>query len=138
MKWKIGYIDGSFDIFHSGHANILHRAASMCDILYVGVASDQIHHEKKGAPMQPYEVRADVISRLDCVRAVITHNAFDEIDYDDLGINVRFVGTDHGSWGVEQVKGLMWCIRNGVAIIHIPYTEGICSTEIKEGLRELS
>jgi ethanolamine-phosphate cytidylyltransferase len=42
---KIVYIDGDFDMFHSGHADVLKRAKAMGDYLVVGVHSDEVVSE---------------------------------------------------------------------------------------------
>ena len=46
-KYKIGYTQGTFDMFHIGHLNLLHQASVLCDTLIVGVNSDQLVNEYK-------------------------------------------------------------------------------------------
>jgi cytidyltransferase-like protein len=41
-KKIIVYTDGVYDLFHIGHLNMLHNAASLCDRLIVGVHSDSV------------------------------------------------------------------------------------------------
>lgn len=142
---KIGYIDGSWDLFHAGHANILFKAKERCDYLIVGVATDELHERKKGLPpLQTWAQRGRRVTKLSCVDQVIEHRYLDESDYQipiggeitggQFGIDIRFVGTDHGSFGEDQIHGLLWCIRNGVEICPLPYTQGISSTELRKEL----
>jgi len=46
-----GYIDGCFDIMHSGHYNAIRQAKSICDALVVGVHSDQEIAQNKAMPV---------------------------------------------------------------------------------------
>jgi len=45
---KIGYINGTWDLFHYGHVSILKKAKELCDYLVVGVFPSDVVKEKKG------------------------------------------------------------------------------------------
>lgn len=45
---KIVYIDGSFDILHVGHIEILKKAKSLGDFLIVGIHDDDLITQQKG------------------------------------------------------------------------------------------
>lgn len=45
---KTGIIFGTWDLFHAGHLNALINASYQCDLLWVGVYSDQVVNEYKG------------------------------------------------------------------------------------------
>lgn len=40
-KVQRGYIDGAFDLVHSGHFNAIRQAHSLCDELLIGANSDE-------------------------------------------------------------------------------------------------
>lgn len=44
---KIVYIDGSFDILHQGHIDVLRKAKAMGDFLYVGVYDNEVNFYSK-------------------------------------------------------------------------------------------
>lgn len=54
----IVYVDGVFDIIHSGHFNAIRQAKKLCDILYVGVNSDKDVHLAKGPTLMTCDERS--------------------------------------------------------------------------------
>ncbi|KAK8515556.1 hypothetical protein V6N13_139465 [Hibiscus sabdariffa] len=47
---RIVYIDGTFDLFHAGHVEILKKARQLGDFLLVGIHADHIVSEQRGMP----------------------------------------------------------------------------------------
>ena len=42
----LGYLSGTFDLFHIGHLNLIARASGMCDYLYSRSPSDSFLQER--------------------------------------------------------------------------------------------
>ncbi len=73
----VGLITGGMDPLHSGHINYIQAGAKLCDILVVGLNSDEWLTRKKGKSFMPIEERIAVVSALKGVDHVIT---FDDSD----------------------------------------------------------
>ena len=69
MKYKRGLITGCFDLFHHGHRKLFEHAKAECDVLIIGLASDDVVTHLKGAgrPIVPYAYR---LAMLEAVRFV--------------------------------------------------------------------
>eukprot|EP01104_Vermistella_antarctica_P017997 TRINITY_DN6537_c0_g1_i1.p1 TRINITY_DN6537_c0_g1~~TRINITY_DN6537_c0_g1_i1.p1 ORF type:complete len:426 (-),score=106.93 TRINITY_DN6537_c0_g1_i1:157-1401(-) len=63
---KVVYIDGAFDLFHSGHVEILRAARDKGDFLVVGVHDDQTINKHKGANYPLMNLQERVLSVLSC------------------------------------------------------------------------
>ena len=71
-KYKIGYVQGTFDLFHVGHLNLLRRAKERCDYLLIGVVSDELNKKFKNVyPYIPYKERAAIVAGCRYVDEVI-------------------------------------------------------------------
>jgi len=63
----LGYTCGYFDVLHIDHIRLLRQAASLCDELFIGLATDERVAEAKGHPIFPYEERKEMLIALDIV-----------------------------------------------------------------------
>ena len=70
---RIGFTNGCFDILHPGHVRLLTEARAVCDVLVVGLNSDDSVKRLKGLgrPVQEQQARAEVLAALEAVDAVV-------------------------------------------------------------------
>ena len=69
---KVSLVTGGFDPIHSGHLRYFERAKDLSGYLVVGLNTNEWLTKKKGQYFLPWVERADIISHLDMVDAVIT------------------------------------------------------------------
>ncbi|MBR6272355.1 MAG: SDR family NAD(P)-dependent oxidoreductase [Bacteroidales bacterium] len=132
---KIGYLSGTFDLFHIGHLNLLRNAKQHCDYLVVGVHKDASHKGKKA--FIPFEERMDIVRSIKFVDEVIPSEKEDcdvylkgIVKYDYL-----FVGSDYkGSERFNKYEQIF--ADTDVKIIYFPYTTGTSSTQLRDALEE--
>lgn len=126
---KIGYLSGTFDLFHVGHLNLLKRAKQHCDYLIVGVHPSAAHKGKE--TFIPFEERKQIVAACKYVDRVVEAcpedcDARDLYHYDRL-----FVGSDYK--GTERFKHYEEYFKDkGVEIVYFPYTQGTSSTQIRK------
>jgi len=80
MSMKI-FVNGTFDIIHRGHLELLNYAKSLGDFLLVGIDSDERVKEKKGStrPIHRQEERKFFLENLKAVNAVDIFSSDDEL-----------------------------------------------------------
>lgn len=130
---KIGYLSGTFDLFHIGHLNLLRRAKQYCDYLVVGVHQDATHKGKRA--FIPYEERVDIVGNIKYVDKVIPSEKEDSDVYAKgiLKYDYLFVGSDYQ--GTERFNRYeAYFADKGVKIIYFPYTQETNSTQLREAL----
>ncbi len=130
-QMKIGYLSGTFDLFHIGHLNLLKRAKAMCDFLVVGIHKDGAHKGK--TVFIPYEERAEIVKSIKCVDMVIPSKPEDADVYEQIKYHYLFVGSDYK--GTERFNRYEEFFKDkDVEIIYFPYTTGTSSTQLRDAL----
>lgn len=130
---KIGYLSGTFDLFHIGHLNLLRRAKQYCDYLVVGVHKDASHKGK--STFISFEERCEIVRNIKYVDQVIPSEREDcdvylkgIVKYDYLFVGSDYKGTERFN-RYEQIFA-----DKGVKIIYFPYTQGTSSSQLREAL----
>ena len=133
----IGYTQGTFDMFHIGHLNLIQNAKDLCDYLIVGVNSDELIKEYKNkAPIIPLYERLSIITALRYVDSAVSVNTLDKtISQRKYGYQKIFIGDDwkgNERWKLTEKELKLL----GASVIYLPYTENTSSTLLREKLRD--
>ncbi|MDB9972519.1 adenylyltransferase/cytidyltransferase family protein [Oceanospirillaceae bacterium] len=121
---------GTFDLFHSGHLNILKQAKSLGTYLIVAVSTDDLVRTYKEEPIMTFEDRCNIIKSIIYVDEVVGQTSlFDVTQFKSLDADYFVVGNDWES--NTSNKGLNW-FRDNQKLKFIPYTKGLSTTKIKE------
>jgi D-beta-D-heptose 7-phosphate kinase/D-beta-D-heptose 1-phosphate adenosyltransferase len=97
VKMKV-FVNGSFDVLHIGHLDLLNYAKSLGDFLHVAIDSDRRISEKKGAD-RPFNSQNNRKALMENLKAVDQVSVFDS-DQELINIvqeyepHVMLVGSD--------------------------------------------
>ncbi len=132
-EYKIGYTQGVYDMFHIGHLNLLLNAKAHCEHLVVGVNADAlVQSYKHKTPVIDEESRRTIVENIKPVDECIIAHTLDKMEMHELvKFDVIFIGSDwkgNPRW-VETEKQLA---AVGAEVYYLPYTDGICSTELRQ------
>ena len=132
-KYKLGYTQGTFDLFHIGHLNLLHQAKELCESLIVGVNTDQLVSDyKHKVPVVNERDRAAIITELRCVDKVVMCDTLKKTDaWQRLHFDAIFIGSDwkgNARWAQTE-KDLA---PLGADVVYLKHTEGISSTLLRD------
>jgi rfaE bifunctional protein nucleotidyltransferase chain/domain len=128
-KEVIVYTDGSFDLFHIGHINILRKSKALGTKLIVGVNTDKLHKSYKSEfPIIPFKQRVQMLKACKYVDKIVPQHKLSSIaNLKKHKINIVTVGSD---WKNKHVEGLEFAKKNGIKVIYFPYTKGVTTSEI--------
>lgn len=128
---KIGYLSGTFDLFHIGHLNLLRRAKQHCDYLIVGV-----HNSGKWKGKEtfiPLEERKAIVGACKYVDKVVDSCPEDSDAWSLWHYDLLFVGSDYK--GTERFQRYEEYFKDkGVEIVYFPYTQTTSSTQIRKAI----
>ena len=136
-KYKVGYVQGSFDMFHIGHLNLIKNAKSICDYLIVGVNSDELMKSfKHKTPIIPEDERLEIIEAIRYVDEahIVTNRdkleALDKFHYQALFMGDDWKGTDFYKKVEQQLK------EKNAEVVYFPYTKTTSSTLLRDAIYE--
>lgn len=139
---KLVTVNGSFDLLHAGHLDLLEEAKERGDVLFVGLNSDNSVREGKGndRPYIPEQERAALLAALECVDyVVIIDGPYTEVQnmlLQAVQPQVHVNGSEYGEpekwveWPVMQEVG-----AEGYVVSHRP---GLATSDIVQKIRTRS
>ena len=138
-KYKIGYTDGVYDLFHIGHLNMIQTAKTLCEYLIVGVHGDDVVEE--------YKHHKPIINEIDRRRIIESVKGVDRAEInrfrDKLKLwelyhfDVVFIGDDwKGTQRWNHFEKVL--AERNVDVVYVPYTQGISTTDIKKKIISIS
>lgn len=130
------YTGGTFDLFHSGHVNLLRKCAMLGSVT-VALNTDEFIEEYKGKPpVCSYDERAEVLLSCKWVDEVVPNLGGADSKPSILMVrpDIIAIGTD---WARKDYYAQMqftqdWLDRENISLIYIPYTWSISTTQLKE------
>jgi len=131
-KILVGYLSGTFDLFHIGHLNILKKAKEYCDYLIVGVHYDASHKNKD--TFIPFEERMSIVGACRYVDQVVQSPSEDSEAWDIYRYDLLFVGSDYK--GSERFAKYEKYLKNKAKIIYFDYTKTTSSTQLRETIEK--
>ena len=136
-KYKIGYTDGVYDLFHIGHLNMIQAAKNQCEYLIVGVHGDDVVKEYK--PFYPIineNERKRIIESIKGVDKAVINRFRDKMKlwelykFDVIFIGDDWKGTDRWINFEKELNAI------NVDVIYVPYTKGISTSDIRRKILE--
>jgi D-beta-D-heptose 7-phosphate kinase/D-beta-D-heptose 1-phosphate adenosyltransferase len=132
---RVVFTNGVFDLLHPGHVRYLQAARREGDLLIVAVNSDRSVRANKGPtrPVTPEGERAEILSALACVDAVVI---FDEETPADI---IRRVQPDvlvkGADWAADAIVGRDTVEARGGRVVRIDVEPGWSTSKIIDRIR---
>lgn len=125
------FVNGTFDVLHRGHLELLNYAKSLGDILYVAIDTDERVREKKGSsrPVNSLEERAYMLQNLKAVDIVLSFASDCQLEgiVKIIKPDIMLVGSD---WKDKSVIGSQYAKE----LKFFDRIDGYSSTKIIQGI----
>lgn len=134
---KIVFTNGCFDILHYGHLHLIATAASLGNVLVVGVNSDSSVKRLKGEdrPINHQQERMFQMASLLCTDAVCL---FEEDTPEELIKTIRpDVLVKGGDYTLENIVGADFVQSYGGTVSIIPFVEGYSTSATIASIKKL-
>ena len=133
------YIQGTFDLFHAGHINLLKRANELGDVVVALLTDELVERYRGKPPIISYENRKACLESCEYVDIIIPIDDLSKTKDQIRGYECDLValGTD---WAIKDIykQYRMTEKELGPKLIFFPYTKDISSTSIKKRINELT
>ena len=132
MKYRIGYTQGVFDMFHIGHLRLINHAKEQCEYLIVGVNSDKLVKQyKKKTPIINESDRSEIVRNLKAVDKSEIVDTLDKVEiYKQIKFDAIFIGDDwKGNERWAQTERALAAYN--VPVVYLPHTPNVSSTILK-------
>lgn len=131
-RYKVGYTQGTFDMFHIGHLKLLRNAKQECEKLIVGINSDDLVFQYKNkVPVINQEERMEIVKELRCVDDVVLCHSLKKTEmWNTIHFDAIFIGDDwkgNERWAQTE-KDLA---PLGAKVVYLKHTDGISSTMLR-------
>lgn len=137
QKYKTGYTDGVYDLFHVGHLNMIQTAKKYCEYLIVGVHGDDVVEDyKRRRPIINENDRRRIIESVKGVDRAEINRFRDKLKlWESYRFDVIFIGDDwKGTKRWNHFEKVLAEIN--VDVVYVPYTKGISTTDIRNKIME--
>jgi glycerol-3-phosphate cytidylyltransferase len=130
------YTGGTFDLYHAGHVRFLQRCSQLGPVT-VSLNTDEFIEAYKGKPpVLSYSDRAEVLLSSRYVDKVVPNSGGPDsrIAIEAVMPDIIAIGSDWArrDYYTQMAFDQDWLDDRGIALMYIPYTQGISSTAIKE------
>ena len=137
-RYKIGFTQGTYDMFHIGHLNLINHAKEYCDYLIVGVNADALVEEyKKKKPVICEYERAEIVRNIKAVDECVITKTLDKLVAHQLyHFDAIFIGDDwkgDARWNKTEAD----LKQIGVDLVYLPHTDGVSSTALTSVIKEM-
>jgi glycerol-3-phosphate cytidylyltransferase len=136
---SIVYTGGTFDLFHSGHVNLLKRCkdvAGQYGTVIVSLNTDEFIQQYKGKP----PVCSDAERKAVLLSCKYVDDVVMNIGGKDSRIAIELTDPDYivigSDWAKKDYYAQMgfdqdWLDERNIGLVYVPYTKEISSTNIK-------
>lgn len=127
---KIVFTNGCFDLLHIGHVRYLEEAASLGDVLIVGINTDASVQKLKGPtrPIQNENDRAEILASLKSVQHTVLFG--EETPLELIHKIKPDVLVKGGDWAIPQIVGSDFVLKNGGKVQSLQFVDGKSTTSL--------